>query len=100
METMEGVQEGSEVPDTASVTITAANQQVLDYIEGTFGAILHEIRRPSGDGKPMITLSRIVAVSPYFDEDDYMRLKWHIESRQVQYHFPGKNKDEAWRFGE
>ncbi|EXJ74677.1 uncharacterized protein A1O5_01370 [Cladophialophora psammophila CBS 110553] len=82
----------------AGVTVTAANQQVLDYIEATFNAIIHELRLPSGDGKPVVALNRIVAVKPHLDEDDAMRLKWHVESRRVRYHFPGKNKDEARRF--
>ena len=98
---MEGVlpRQHDDGPHKIGITITAAGQQVLDFVEATFNGILHEIRRPSGDGKPVITLHRITAVRPYFDEDDFMRLKWHIESRDVKYHFPGKNKDEAWRFG-
>jgi len=43
-------------------------------------------------------LKRIVAVRPYYDEADFMRLKWHIEDREVQYRFPGRTEDEAWRF--
>lgn len=79
--------------------VGTANQQVLDYIETTFNAILHEIQQPSGEGRPVITLSRITAARPYFDDEDHMRPKWHIDSRVVNYHLPGKTKDEAWRFG-
>lgn len=79
--------------------VSAVNQQVLGYIETTFNTILHEIKQPSGEGKPVITLSRIAAVKPYFDDEDPMRPKWHISSREVKYHLPGKTKDEAWRFG-
>ncbi|OAP61502.1 hypothetical protein AYL99_03705 [Fonsecaea erecta] len=78
--------------------ITTANQLVLDYIEATFNAILQEIRQSSGHGKPVIVLKRIVAMKPYFAEDDPTHLNWHIESREVKYHFPGQNKAEAWRF--
>ncbi|EXJ60626.1 hypothetical protein A1O7_04779 [Cladophialophora yegresii CBS 114405] len=84
--------------DSGHVTVTTANQQVIDYIEATFNAILDEIRRPSADGKPVLILDRIVSVKPYYDDDDFARLKWHVEAREVRYHFPGKNKDEAWRF--
>jgi len=78
---------------------TAANQKVVDYIENTFSNILREIEaRPCG--KPVIILKRIVAVRPYYDEADFMRLKWHIEDREVQYRFPGRTEDEAWRFSE
>ncbi|OCT52499.1 Meiotic recombination protein rec12 [Cladophialophora carrionii] len=83
---------------SSQVTVTTANQQVIDYIEATFNAILYEIRRPSADGKPVVTLNRIVSVKPYYDDDDFARLKWHVEAREVKYHFPGKNRDEAWRF--
>ncbi|KIX94171.1 uncharacterized protein Z520_10197 [Fonsecaea multimorphosa CBS 102226] len=85
-------------PQSAGVTITAANQLVLDYIEATFNAIIQGIRQPSGHGKPVIALNRIVGVKPYFAEDDTTHLSWHIESREVKYHFPGQNKSEAWRF--
>jgi meiotic recombination protein SPO11 len=85
---------------SSPVTVTTANQQVLDYIEATFNAILHEIRQSSADGKPVVTLKRIVSVKPYFDDDDFAQLKWHVKACEVKYHFPGRNKDEAWRFGE
>lgn len=85
-------------PGSPEVLITAANRQVLDYIETTFNDILREIKtRPHG--RPVIILKRIISVKPYHDEADFMQLKWHIEDRQVQYHYPGKTKDEAWRFG-
>ena len=83
----------------AGVPVNTANQLVLDYIEATFNAIIREIRQPSGQGKPVIALNRIVAVKPFFDEDDPTHLSWHIESREVKYHFPGQSKSEAWRFG-
>jgi hypothetical protein len=77
---------------------TAAGTQALSYIEATFNAILSEISRPTGDGTAIISLSRIVSATPYYDDRGCLR--WHIASRQVNYHFPGKIKDEAWRFGE
>lgn len=86
--------------DPSPVALTVAKQQVVNYIETTFNAVLHEITRPSADGKAVIILTRVVSVKPYYDDDDFARLKWRVESRQVRYHLPGKNKDEAWRFGE
>ena len=88
-----------EPPMAPQTLVSSANQQVLDYIETTFNGILHEIKHPSGEGKPVIRLNRVVSVKPYYDDEDFARLKWHIASRQVEYRFPGKNKDEAWRFG-
>ncbi|EXJ93836.1 hypothetical protein A1O1_02229 [Capronia coronata CBS 617.96] len=77
--------------------VSAENQRVLNYIENSFNSILREIRlRPPG--KPVLVLKRIVAVKPYYDNDDLQRVKCDIESREVRYHFPGKNEDEAWRF--
>ena len=90
----------ADAPFTAPLAVvTPANQQVLDYIETSFRVILHEIKHPSGEGKPAIKLNRISSVRPYYDDDDFACLKWRIVSRQVAYHFPGKNRDEAWRFG-
>lgn len=78
--------------------VSPAHQKVIEYIESTFDHIIHEIQvRPHG--KPVITLRRITAINPYYDHSDYMRLKWHIEDRPMTYSFPGKNKEEAWRFG-
>jgi len=85
--------------DPAQPAPTSANQQALNHIETTFNAILHEISQPLGNGRPVITFKRIVSVRPYYDDDDFAQLKWRIESREVNYHFPGKNQDEAWRFG-
>src|ERR1700712_1207677 len=91
-----------DVPENtvSRAVVSPANQQVLDYIETTFNDILHEIRHPSGEGKPVIALNRIFSAKPYYDDDDFARLKWRVESRLISYHFPGKSKDEAWRFGE
>jgi len=82
------------------ITIEAhstGNRKVLDYIESTFHSILHEIQiRPCG--KPTIVLKRITALKPVYD-DHVACLNWHVEDREVSYGWPGKNKDEAWRFG-
>jgi meiotic recombination protein SPO11 len=87
-------------PVTAlEVNVTAANRQVLNYIETTFNGILNEISNPSGEGRATIRLNRIVSIKPYYDNKDFAHLKWHVESREVAYCFPGRNKDEAWRFG-
>ena len=84
--------------DPQGVAVPPTSEKVLDYIQRTFNDILDEIKvRPCG--KPVITLKRITAVKPYYDDSDSIRLKWRIEDREVSYSFPGKTKDEAWRFG-
>jgi hypothetical protein len=79
--------------------VTDPSQSVRNYITNTFNTILHVLTCPSPETQPSITLKRIVSVKPHHDEDDGAQLKWHVESREVVYRFPGKNKDEAWRFG-
>ena len=87
---------------------TPNHQPVLDYIETTFNNILSALAHPhlsdsgEGESEPVvsITLNRIVSVKPYYDDDDFARLKWHVESRTVEVRFPGRSRDEAWRFGE
>jgi len=84
--------------DSQRIVVSPASQKVLCYIERTFNDILNEISvRPRS--KPVITLQRISTIKPYYDDTDSMPVKWHIEDREVSYSFPGKNKDEAWRFG-
>ncbi|KAL2394049.1 Meiotic recombination protein rec12 [Exophiala dermatitidis] len=80
-----------------TASISPEKQRVLSYIADTFNNILRDIRaRPSG--RPVIILKRVVAVQPYYERPDSMRVKCHIQSREMRYHFPGKNADEAWRF--
>ncbi|KAK5056747.1 hypothetical protein LTR84_012279 [Exophiala bonariae] len=74
-----------------------ANQQVLTYIEATFNQIIQDIQSDECQ-KVAIVLRRITSITPYHDHEDSMRLKWHIQDTEVVYNFPGKNKDEAWRF--
>ena len=62
----------------------------LAFIESTFLNILSDIqKRPAGD--PKITLKRIV--------HDPTNLNLSIREREVTYRWPGKNREEAWRFG-
>jgi hypothetical protein len=75
------------------------SQNVRNYITNTFNSILYILSHPSPGTQPSVTLRRIVSVKPYCDEDDGAQVKWDVESREVVYRFPGKNKDEAWRFG-
>ena len=71
-------------------------QKILRYIDGTVQNIYRELKvKPYG--KPSITLKRIIRLKPEPQEDG--QVQWEIESRQVTYAFPGKTKDEAWRFG-
>lgn len=86
------------LPPAAEPVLTAANQKVLHYIQDTFDHILREIQiRPCG--QPTIVLKRIVAVKPRYAQADSTQLQWHVEDREIKYGFPGKNKDESWRFG-
>jgi len=78
--------------------ISAAHQKVLDYIESTFHKVITDIQDDSRR-KGAVVLRRITAIRPYHDDADYMRLKWQIEDVEVVYTFPGKGKDDAWRFG-
>lgn len=72
-------------------------QRLLSYIDGTIRNIYDQLQtKPYG--KPSITLKRIAKLKPQQSEDG--ELRWEIESREVTYSFPGKNKDEAWRFSE
>jgi len=83
--------------DMAIEAHTPGNRKVLDYIESTFHSVLDEIQiRPCG--KPAIVLKRITALKPHYD-DHVACLNWRVEDREVSYSWPGKNKDEAWRFG-
>jgi hypothetical protein len=65
----------------------------INYIEKTFNQIIKNIHiRPCGH--PSIVLKRIAHVkSPGSDNG------WKVADRQTKISFPGKNKDEAWRFG-
>lgn len=64
----------------------------VNYIEKTFNQIIKDIHiRPCGH--PSIVLKRIAHVkSPGSDNS------WEVADRQTKITFPGKNKDEAWRF--
>ena len=77
-----------------STKMNAANaRKVLDYIERTTGSIEDELRlRPPG--KPSITLTRITGLK--LDSDGH---GWIAQEHEVTYSFPGKTKEEAWRFG-
>ena len=72
-------------------------EKVLAFIESTLSRVVRDIQfRPSG--RPSIALRRItdvkISVNPTTQE-----VKREIVDREVTYSFPGKNKDEAWRFG-
>jgi hypothetical protein len=75
------------------------SQNVRNYITNTFNTILHSLSHPSAGTQPSVTLKRIISVKPYYNDDNNIQLKWHVESREAVYRFPGRNKDEAWRFG-
>ena len=69
---------------------------VVEYIEGTFSTILSEIQKEPF-GHPCFTLRRITALDAHEDIDS-LTTSFEIKHRTVTYYFPGKTKDEAWRF--
>ena len=69
---------------------------VVEYIESTFSTILSEIQKQPF-GHPQITLRRIMALDAHEDIDSLIT-SFEIKHRTVTYGFPGKTKDEAWRF--
>ena len=78
--------------------IESAQGRVLAYIETTLGHIIQEIQvRPHGC--PSITLKRIKDVQTSVNVVT-QQVERRILDREVTYCFPGKNKDESWRFGQ
>ena len=72
-------------------------ERVLFYIEETLGRVLQAIQvRP--DGRASIVLRRIKDVKTSINPITQQVVR-QIVDREVTYCFPGKNKDEAWRFG-
>ena len=61
-----------------------------DHIQVIFLSIIYEIqKRPAGN--PHITIRRIIP--------DRSNLSQQVREREVTYRWPGKNREEAWRFG-
>jgi hypothetical protein len=78
--------------------IDSAQGRVLAYIETTLSHTIQEIQvRPHGC--PSITLKRIKDVKASVNVVT-QQVERRILDREVTYCFPGKNKDEAWRFGQ
>ena len=78
-------------------SITPGNTRVITFIETTFNQILEDIqKRPCG--QPAVKIRRIVKISPFYDIET-SEMQWDVEDREVVYGWPGKNGDEAWRFG-
>lgn len=68
--------------------------KVFHYIEKTFNNIISSIQiRPSG--RPSIILKRITVINSRGPDEG-----WHVDGREMKISFPGKNRDETWRFGE
>jgi hypothetical protein len=79
----------------ATIEAEMASERVLGYIDSTVQSICDELQvKPYG--KPSITLKRITKLKPR--QHDEGNVEWEIESREVTYCFPGKTRDEAWRF--
>jgi hypothetical protein len=68
--------------------------KVIEYIENTFNQIIQSIQdRPCGH--PSIVLKRITDVKPRGPDDG-----WEVVDREMRISFPGKSKEEAWRFSQ
>ena len=83
--------------DFVNSSIAAPQGRVLTYVEITLGRVLQAIQlRPHGH--PSITLKRVkdvkVSVNPITQQ-----VERQVVDRDITYSFPGKNNDEAWRFG-
>jgi hypothetical protein len=66
---------------------------VINYIENTFKQINHDIQiRPCGH--PSIRLRHITSVKARSLDDG-----WDVVDREMNICFPGKGKEEGWRFG-
>lgn len=73
------------------------SQRVLHFVEGTVQHIEEQLRlRPPG--KPSITLTRITGLKPH-NNSGTGEIVWVAQDHEVTYYFPGKTKEEAWRFG-
>ena len=73
-------------------------EKVIDYIESTFNKVLEDIQiRPCG--RPSIVLRRITGVRPPLSSNP-LSGELEVTDKEMTISFPGKNKDEAWRFGQ
>ena len=73
------------------------SQRVLHFIGSTVEAIEKQLQLHP-PGKPSITLTRITGWKPH-DESGRGEAVWVARDHEVTYSFPGKTKEEAWRFG-
>jgi hypothetical protein len=78
--------------------LESPQQRVVAYIETTLCHIVQDIQaRPYR--RPSITLKRIRDVKTLVNPIT-LQVERQIVDREVTYCFPGRNKDEAWRFGQ
>jgi hypothetical protein len=72
--------------------------KVMDYIESTLNKVLEDIQiRPCG--RPSIILRRITDVRPPLSSN-HLSDELEVTYKDMTISFPGKNKDEAWRFSQ
>ena len=89
-ETMEAPKR--DVDDVRVAPLRECQTRAIDYIEKTFNQILQDIQiRPCGH--PSIVLKRI-ADAKTRDPDDCLE----VIDREMKISFPGKTKEEAWKF--
>ena len=82
---------------TLEAGVSTPQDRVRAYIENSLGYCIQAIQaRPCGC--PAITLKRIRDVKTSVNPVT-LQVERQIVDREVTYSFPGKNRDEAWRFG-
>ena len=76
---------------------TGNAHKVLHYIDDTVQNIEEELQaRPPG--KPSITLNRVTGLKPH-NQSENGSTEWLPQDHEVTYTFPGRTREEAWRFG-
>ena len=83
-----------DVDDVRVAPLRECQTRVIDYIEKTFNQILQDIQIRLC-GHPSIVLKRIADTKPR-DPDDCLE----VIDREMKISFPGKTKEEAWRFSQ
>jgi hypothetical protein len=69
--------------------------KVLSFIEKTITGIEEQLAL-NPPGRPSVKLKRITGLKPQNEDGE---LQWKAKDHEVVYSFPGKTKEEAWRFG-
>lgn len=78
--------------DVSKAPLREHQLKVVNYIENTFKQIIQHIQiRPCGH--PSILLKHIIDVKSRGPDEG-----WEVVDREMKISYPGKGKEEAWRF--